>query len=291
MIHRFPMTIFGLFMSAGMLLAHAPARAAESYDNCSGFISSLPATINTQGTWCLDRNLNTGMVSGAAITVNTNNVTIDCNHFKLGGLPAGPGTETYGIRADNRVNVSVRNCSIRGFFGGIFLFGDSSGGHLVEDNSLDSNTWVGIFVVGDGSVVQRNQVRDTGGCTICNVAYGISTQLNVDVLDNIVEGVLPNPSVQGNAQPTGIHTSENSSGRIHRNSVRGLVAAGAFVPRGIYNTANLRIHLRDNDLSGDGTGVGLHCQSSSGTAKDNIVSGFATGINTCGSGGGNAIVP
>ncbi|HEY0661599.1 MAG TPA: hypothetical protein VGD21_09825, partial [Lysobacter sp.] len=63
-------------------VAPAPAQAAQSYDNCTGFIDSLPATITTQGTWCLRKDLSTAMSSGNAITIATNNVTIDCNDFK-----------------------------------------------------------------------------------------------------------------------------------------------------------------------------------------------------------------
>ena len=108
--------------------------AAESYDNCTGFIDTLPATISTQGTWCLRKDLGTAVTSGAAIAIATNNVTIDCNDFKLGGLAAGAGTLAYGIRAANRYNTTVRNCNIRGFFFGLQFWG---GGHTVEDNRFD----------------------------------------------------------------------------------------------------------------------------------------------------------
>lgn len=270
-------------------IAPAPALAAESYDSCKGFIDSLPAAIGTQGTWCLRKDLGTGIASGNAIMVSTNNVTIDCNGFKLGGIAAGAGTNAYGIRAEGRVNINVRHCNVRGFRAGIYLTGTSGGGHIVEDNRLDGNTWVGISVTGDGSVIRRNQVRDTGGSTLGNVAYGIFALFNVDVLDNIIDGVLPAPSSQGYSQPYGIGTSQNSGGRIHGNSIRGLVALGIFEPRGIDNQSSLRIHLRDNDLSGDGSGTGLHCDSNLGTAKDNIVNGFGTGISGCSNSGGNVV--
>ena len=39
------------------------------------------------------------LAGGAAITIATNNVTIDCNGFKLGGLSAGPSTFANGIQA------------------------------------------------------------------------------------------------------------------------------------------------------------------------------------------------
>jgi hypothetical protein len=66
-----------------------PAQAAESYDNCSGYIDSVPAVIATQGTWCLRKDLSTAQTSGNAIEIAANNVVIDCNDFKLGGLAAG----------------------------------------------------------------------------------------------------------------------------------------------------------------------------------------------------------
>src|SRR5690242_4309124 len=101
-----------LLFLAGALLVPAAAAAAESYDNCSNTISSLPAVIATQGTWCLKGDLSTAITSGTAITINTNNVTIDCNNFKLGGLAAGAGTSTYGIFASNRLNATVRHCNV-----------------------------------------------------------------------------------------------------------------------------------------------------------------------------------
>ena len=83
------------------VLACKPASAAESYDNCAGFITSLPAVISSQGTWCMKQDLATAVTSGFVITVATNNVTIDCNNFKLGGLAAGAGTQASGIFANN----------------------------------------------------------------------------------------------------------------------------------------------------------------------------------------------
>src|SRR4029079_7326065 len=107
------------------------ALAAQSYDNCTGYITVLPAIISTQGTWCLKQDLATAITSGAAITINTNNVTIDCNNFKLGGLAAGLGTNAYGVFANNRFNATVRHCNVRGFYVGVFLAGASGGGHAV----------------------------------------------------------------------------------------------------------------------------------------------------------------
>jgi hypothetical protein len=54
-----------------------------------------------------------------------------------------------------------------------------------------------------------------------------------------------------------------------------------------------RIALRSNDLVGDASAnsVGLSCALASPRAKDNVISGFATGISVCGNSGGNVIKP
>src|SRR6185369_2787721 len=86
-----------LLVMLGLLLGTPrAASAAESYDNCTGFITTLPAVITTQGTWCLKQDLATAITSGNAITINTGNVTIDCNDFKLGGMSAGLATQAIG---------------------------------------------------------------------------------------------------------------------------------------------------------------------------------------------------
>src|SRR6187200_130915 len=121
-----------------LLLPAAPiALAAEGYDACTGFIDSLPATITTQGTWCLRKDLSTAIAAGTAITLATNNVTLDCNGFKLGGLSGGADSQATAVSALERLNIAVRHCSIRGFSVGVSLAGLSTGGHLVEDNRFD----------------------------------------------------------------------------------------------------------------------------------------------------------
>ena len=62
-----------LFISIAALAAFGgasiPAVAGESYDNCVGFIDALPATITTQGTWCLRQDLDSAATSGIMIEI------------------------------------------------------------------------------------------------------------------------------------------------------------------------------------------------------------------------------
>ncbi len=128
-------------------LMATPAKA-ETID-CT-VIDTIPFIITVQDIYCLTGNLASSLTSGDMITVATNNVTIDMNGFKLGGLAAGAGTSANGIRAIDRRNITIRNGSIRGFFRGILLQGDvaTSSGHLLEDLRLDGNTQIGARVEG-----------------------------------------------------------------------------------------------------------------------------------------------
>jgi hypothetical protein len=266
------------------------ARAAESYDNCTGFIASVPVVITTQGTWCLKHDLTTGISSGNAITVATNNVTIDCNDFKLGGLAAGVSTQADGIHADNRSNVTVRRCNIRGFLFGMELVG-TGGGHVVEDNRFDGNTYAGMQIHGDGSVVRRNRVFDTGGSSSNGSAYGMVTNNSVDILDNTVSGVVGASGFNGTT--VGISVANNVGGSISGNKTRSVLKSGTGIAYGIQNVSDSRVTLRENDVVGDASvgSIGLHCDSTTSRALNNVIGGTITGLDGCSDDGGNVIAP
>ncbi len=273
----------------GALAWAKPAHAAESYENCTGFITSLPTVVSTPGTWCLNQNLTTSLATGNAITIAANNVTIDCNDFAMSDT-AGLNNRVFGILATDRLNAKVRHCNISGFYYGLEFIGANGGRHVVEDNSFSDNTYISVRVEGDGSVVRRNQVLDSGGTTRVKDAYGIYTTYSVDVLDNSVVGVVAHLGAGGNA--IGIETV-NNPGSVNGNKVRGLVKDGAGTANAIFNANSGRVIVRNNDVVGDASAgsTGVRCADGSGRVKDNVISGFATGIALCGDAGGNDITP
>jgi hypothetical protein len=277
-------------LALAVLFPSSDARAAESYDACTGTITALPYTINAPGTWCLKQNLSTAAASGAAITVNASNVTLDCNDFKIDGTAAGMGTANKGVLSSGKLNVTVRNCQVRGFQYGIALLGATGGDHLVEHNRLSANTSYGIFVEGDGSLIRDNQVSMTGGSTLTPHAYGIYARYITDIQDNVVSGVVGNGTA-GNI--IGIFTLANTGGTVSGNRVHGLVKAGNIGLRGILNTQSSRVVLMRNNVGGDGStsGIGISCTSSNSRVKDTVVSGFPTGLSGCGDAGRNDITP
>ena len=225
-----------LLLLAAVLAMGSPAHAAQGQDGCAGFIDSLPATITTQGVWCLRKHVSTAQTSGAAILVGANNVTIDCNDFKLGGLAAGEGSSALGIQASSQANLTVRNCNIRGFQRGIDVSGGS--GHLVEDNRFDNNLLAGIQLVSVGnSLVRGNRVFDTGGWVGNAHLYGIRCSVegasSCDVLDNAIDGIF---SVEGSVYSLRGILVGGVGSRVAGNSVRGLLPGSADVAWGVISS-------------------------------------------------------
>ena len=184
-----------LLVLLGLVLGAAPARAETV--NCTA-VTALPAVITVQGIYCFTGHLATAIGTGFAIEIQTNNVVLDLNGFKLGGLAAGTGTLATGIYALNRQNITIKNGTIRGFEFGILLQDSgASQGHVVEDIRADQNTLQGISVAGSGNIVRNNQVVATGGSTILGAdpnAFGIFVGgagprvLNNDVIDTVKQG-------------------------------------------------------------------------------------------------------
>ena len=273
--------------------------AAAEINECIN-ITSIPTVITTQGVYCLKQNVNAALASGAAVTVNTNNVTIDCNDFKLGNLAAGPQTSAVGVSADSRLNVTVRNCGIRGYRTGVQLV---NGDYRVEDNRLDHNTQTGIFVSGDGSAIRGNEVIDTGTSPLAGLTgfHGINASGDVDIIDNNVSGVLANAS--GNGTAYGIRTEAMDSGLIKGNRVRNLVAAGSGSRRGIWNQSGNRNTVEGNTIVMGGgllaADAGIRCGDGlilSGASRNNTVLGTgvlgaALGLINCTSVAGDYVNP
>ncbi len=263
-----------VLMLGGLFLLPVNARAAQSYDSCVGFIDSLPVTISTQGTWCLRKDLATSMSSGVAINIATNNVTIDCNDFKIGGLAAGNTSVARGIFAGGRNNITVRHCAIRGFYYGIHI--SYGAGHLVEDNRLDNNLNTGIHVMGDNNRVRRNAVYDTGGYPGMNASYGILAAAHL--IDNTVDGVFATATT---SYPTGISV-EGYGNEARGNQVSGLALAGSGNAMGIY-AADSGIRLAGNHVSGTAVtaGWGIYGYGGNTFCTSNTVVNYASAYLSC----------
>ena len=279
---------------AALAAAASSARAASSYDNCVGYIDA-PNFIPKPGTWCLRQNLVTSITSGAAIEINADHVTIDCNGFVLDNSPGGPRTGATGVASYGYSGITVRNCAIQGFANGISVIGGTSakGGHVIENNRVRQSRASGISVEGYGSVIRDNIVANTGGGPGVSAALGIFASGRVDVVDNVIDGVFGDNSL-ADFQTFGIYYAESGSvnavvgAKIERNRVRNLTQKGNSPSEGI-EVVGHGILVRDN-LIGQGSAIvgdGLLCFGDV-RVRDNIIKNYGQGMRgVCSDDGGN----
>ena len=266
-----------------ILLAAAgeASRAAESYDGCTGYIDSVPAVVSSQGTWCLRDNVSTAITNGAAITVAANNVTIDCNDFKVGGLAAGALSFTSGIKASQSRNVSIRNCTVRGFYRGIDL--GTGSGNLVEGNLVDHSLLHGIYAGGSDNIVRDNRVFDTGGKPGLASAYAIVA--DGDISGNTVTGVFADAT---DASPFGIVSLYASGNVVRGNRIIALASSGNGYARGIaIYSPDARIADNWIAISNPGTDYGVFGSSSNTFCVHNTASSATNAFSGCDASHGN----
>ena len=254
------------------------ARAARSLDACTDFITALPATISTPGYWCLSQDLTTSTNPFAAITISADNVTLDCNGFRIDGSGGDPAIYSGGITTGKNYDITIRNCQVRGFRTCISVGKDplvnAPGRFLVEDNRLDRCGSQGIVLTGEKSVIRGNIVLETANSISQLGAFGITAYGSVDILDNIVSGVRSQ-----NAGAGGIWTGRTLGSTVRGNLVRGVRrngTAGAFYA--LFNSyEGTRLTIRDNTFIGEAlpNSTGIHCDITTSHAKNNTIMGFA----------------
>ena len=293
---------------AGLTLAAlaggaSSASAAGSYDSCVNYIDAVPIVISTPGTWCLRHDVVTNATGIRAIDIETNNLTVDCNGFSLSNLPAGPGTLSTGVSAWGYSNITVRNCTIQRFDVGILIAGSPPGGgrppgtgHLIQNNRLAQNRFVGIEVVGFGSVIRGNIVANTGDRPLGGIGWGIRALGGVDIIDNVVDGIFDDGVVTA-FQSVGIFISDfgrlnpditPSGMRIVGNRVRNLAQKGGANSLGIYLTGT-GIWVRDNLIGQQRltAGAGVWCEGDA-RVRDNVIKNYSPGVGpVCSDDGGN----
>ena len=259
-------------LSLALLLLTSISVRAETI-NCTA-ITSLPYTITSQGVYCFTSNLSTGMTSGNAIEIQANNVTLDLNGYKLGGLGAGDGTDANGIFALQRKNITIKNGIVRGFHRGIYLRDFSpyttSSGHVVKNILADQNTTWGIEVAGLGNTVADNTVVDTGGSTFTAAAWGIRVAgSGAKVTDNAVSSTT---STTSNA--FGIYLADADRSLVQNNTVTDSIGApgNSFA---IFMTSTTGVFLRNNNLANADWGLWFSI-GSSGKYFNNLTFDVAT---------------
>ena len=284
-LHRTSLVALALAAAA---LAPPSAVAGSAYDNCTGYIAALPAVINTQGTWCLKKDLTTPLASGVAVTVTAANVTLDCNDFKLVGV--GGATQTLGI-ASTANNATVRRCQVRGFLHGTSMMGNYA---TIEDNRFDNNREAGVWSDGEQHMIRRNLVTNSGGTPNGLYGYGVYLWGTGDVIDNTIVGVV---NAENEGWSYGIEIADNHGGNVRGNRIRKLsapdIGQGAAIHVG---NASDGVVIEDNVmyLGPDDYFSGVKCDSlEAGMYRRNAVTGsnIYGAYDGCIDGGGNYSLP
>lgn len=253
------------------LAALAAALPAAAETSACTEITTLPRTISAPGLYCLKKDLSTSITSGNAVTVSSNNVVIDCNDHAIAGTASAVSTTAHGVYSSNRTNITIRNCAIRGFYRGALMYG-TGGSHLVENNAFDRNTYTGVRVDGQGNVVRRNRVMNTGGASGGAYAGIFVYGSDGTVSDNDVMGIAGKE-----AQATGVYAITVGNGArmsVIGNRISGIAPGTNQAGYGI-TTTTARTVIRDNSISGNGTiGRPINAPNTSSICRNNELSGF-----------------
>ena len=249
-IARRPAPVASVAALLALALLGAASAGAETTQctDVASLAAGPPYVITAQGVYCLNADVVFSAVSGAAITVDSNNVVLDLNGHKIGGGGAGGGTAAMGILVNNHGNVIVKNGLVRGFNSGIvYQPGSANNGNIVEDILAVANTVFGIYFGGPGT---NNTVRNciigaTGGSS---VYPGYSAGIYV----------VSTMSYVTHCTVTNTFVTDLGTGRF-----------------GIYLNDGRAVN---NQIIGDGgsSGANIGLQLVSGIYKDNIVSGCTT---------------
>ena len=276
------MRVRGRILSGVAMLGVLGTAAWADTSRCDR-INSVPTTISSPGVYCLDRHLGTGIVSGAAITIASDDVTLDLGGFTLAGT-AGPTSTAFGIHAVGRQNVTIRDGTVRGFEEGISLSGGSN--NLVERIRAVGNQLRGIGNVGgERNIVRHSQALETPG----RLATGFPpSALAVGgtgsrALDNDVFGF---PGLGGpGGDLVGVGIAVGGSGVVVQGNRIGN-PSGAGPSFGIVvDPGSADVLVIDNRITTVGTGI--DAPFGAARCRDNFFASVGTLMDVCDSAGNN----
>ena len=243
-------------------------------------ITSVPTIISSGGVYCLKQNLGTSLNFGPAISIEANNVTIEMNGFRLGGLSAGLNSQASGIVVQARRNVTIRNGTIRGFQTGVRIIGSfsQSSGHLIEKLLIEQSRSNGIRASGLDMIMRDNRIYTTGPSGVNDAAIGIwvDSGANVIVENNVIAGV------EETSKATGIIVQSSGDVEVSRNRLSRLSSTGTSV--GITVGFSSDVILEQNVVLGDNGSTGIEntfSEVNDLVCINNRVGGFTTNIGGC----------
>jgi hypothetical protein len=266
-------------------------------------ISSAPFTINVPGSYYLTTNLTVS--SGNAITIATNNVTLDLNGFTIGSTtPSAAGTGV--LLAGGNANIAILNGFITGgvtnngsvyggsgFGYGIFYSGNNPSNVRVSHISVSGclNDGIHLYTI-SSTIVESCTVNTVGGTGI--YAQSASDSMATSCGDTGINAIIVLNCAVYNAGNVGITCGPASNSYGSSSNSYGVYATTANNCRGSsINGTGIFAGTANNSvgLSTSGTGVyanllavGCYGQSSSGTGLFTNIANSCFGYSTTSTG-------
>lgn len=245
-----------LYLLAAAVLLASPAVAFAQ--DCIQ-ITTVPATIDASGKYCLANDFTINSATAKAITINANDVTLDCQGHMLKNLATSNNGTSAGIFLNSRNNVTIQHCRvIGGFQNGIDVIQNQTIGNRnyyvqIQDNYIAGPYWHGIRAQGSAIEVTNNKIYDIGG-QLNTYAIGIrvagsaaagSFKLHI-VRDNTVVGTNSSYSAA-----YGIFSDGSIGSAFTDNGVAGTSAGSGKIGVGMY-VIGQHNRVSDNHVTGVG---------------------------------------
>ena len=269
--------IVAALLAAASLYAHsAMAQSADCTE-----ITALPATIADAGKYCLAQDFTVNSTSIKAITIDANDVELDCRGHTIRNLAMSDHGTSEGIFSYDRNSISVRNCKIQGgFTNGISLLQNNNNPTrtyyiTVEDNLVAGPYWHGIRVYGSAVEIRDNRIYDIGG-QLDNYAMGIRVAGSVaggSPKFHLVHGNVVAGTNSPYKQAFGIY-SENSVASLYwMNEVTGTTASNQGFRSYAFRIGGSVNSVRDNNIVGSplANDTGIYATTGSTDCYDNHI--------------------
>jgi parallel beta-helix repeat protein len=148
-------------------------------------ITSCPYTINSPGTYELNQNISS---TGTCITINTDNVELDCKGYTIDGTDA---LYSYGVIDNGFDNITIKNCIITNFYWGIFFFNGANFGTLTN-NTIISNIDNGIYLENSVyNILTNNTISSNSGWGGIRIWSGSNNNiLTNNTIKNNTDGII-----------------------------------------------------------------------------------------------------
>jgi len=195
---------------------------------------------------------------GTALIIGANDITLDCQGHTISGSGLGFG---FSILAQNRENITIKNCIVRNFFHGIKF--DSTDQSLLLNNTVNNNGGGGFLLSGSSNNILTDNTANNND----NSGFGLFSSSNNNILTN---NIAQNTNV-------GFILSVSCNNNILTNNIANNNNIG-FMLTGSSNNNILTNNTADNNNQ---YGFALIPSSSniltSNTVKNNSISGINIG--------------